>query len=147
MLRNITGTVMRGGSVSNAFTVLVTNGSNTSLYCDARDVTVYCDPVAPGLNAGNKGVALPEAGSRFRHIIAGCDPTATDWRKIKNHCMDVSETAPTTGKYVAGHVVTKRTVGYDAGTSSVVTGWLRLTTGENHVVGSGGDWWPIRAKS
>ena len=147
MLRNITGNIVSGGAVSNAYTVIVTNGSEISDYCDIRGVTVYCDPTAPGLNAGNKGVAKPEAGSRFRHVIAGCDPTQPDWRLVKNHCRVVSDDVPTTGKYVAGHIVYRRLPAYDSGSSSVVTGWVRLTTGSSHTVASNGDWWPIRSKA
>lgn len=97
---------------------------------------LYCDPADTGYDSGNKGIGdIPKAGPEWSHIIVDSDPTSANYMKVLKIPQDQDDNQPTGGKYVQGHLV--RNESPTAG-SSVVYGWLRLTTGTTHI--SGTDW-------
>jgi hypothetical protein len=102
-----------------------------------RRNVVHCFPLAVGSNAGNQGVGtVPPAGRDFTHVIETCDPTDANYGKIKSATVMTSAAQPSTGTYVAGHVVGTAAPGLVNGQPFL--GWQRLTTGSTHVAGT--DW-------
>lgn len=105
-----------------------------------RGNILRCDPTAVGFSTSNKGIGAPAlAGAQYLYLIEGSDPTAADFREVKNACLTEASAMPTSGKYVRGHVVLNNSPTLSAG--KVTTGWIRLTTGSAHV--SGTDWSPL----
>lgn len=106
---------------------------------------VYCKPVAVGTNDSNGGVGFIPAASpnRWHHVIEETSPASADYGKILNICELGGTAVPTTGTYVAGHMI------YNTGPAitlgETVIGWLRLTTGSNHTVGT--DWVVVRSQN
>jgi hypothetical protein len=143
-LRNIRGSVIRGGRVANCWQPVLTGGV-TAERADIEGLTVLCDPVNIAANAGNKGVCQPGAGSEYKHLIVNCDPTSVSFGLIKNHCVDVSAAVPTGGVYVTGHFVRARTP--TTASSKTLLGWLRQSTGTGHTVATTvtADWAPLFA--
>ncbi len=104
---------------------------------------VYCDPY--GSLATNKGVGdIKYQAYGIRYTIWDCDKTSATFNWLINECQTASSALPTTGKYVAGAVVAKfnPTVVGTAPNQYIVTGWMRLTTGSNHVLNT--DWVEMR---
>ena len=106
----------------------VTQGSNVMNVL--RRNVVHCFPLAVGSNAGNQGVGIvPPAGPDFTHVIETCDPTDANYGKIKSATVMTSAAQPSTGTYVAGHVVGTASPGLVNGQPFL--GWQRLTTGQH----------------
>lgn len=99
-----------------------------------------CEPVAEGFSTANKGIGFVLRGPGFIHRIVNSDPSSATYGNILNHCAVFADGVPTAGTYVRGHMVRNNNVGLlgTAGNRYIVTGWTRLTTGTNHVVGI--DW-------
>jgi hypothetical protein len=134
------GWTIRGNVISNVYTpigpTLVVAYANAHL----ENNLLYCDPVAAGWNAANRGIAnVPQASNAFRHMIIDGNSTAATWRAMKNTLPQSANTMPTSGTYLAGQVVYNLTPAVAAG--KVLIGWARLTTGSAHVAGT--DWSPL----
>jgi len=94
--------------------------------------TIYARAVAVGDDPANRGVrVIPAPGLSWRVIDMDSDPASATYGRPGRTLLD-SATMPTNGQYVAGHFVRCS----DPGTGYL--GWLRLTTGNNHVDGT--DW-------
>jgi hypothetical protein len=92
-------------------------------------------PSAVGFNVANKGIGVVElASGRFLWEIIDADPTSATYSAVTNAQLTDSAAMPATGTFVAGAVV--RNSAPAAG--STIEGWLRLTTGSAHVLGT--DW-------
>lgn len=105
---------------------------------------VECDPSTTGFSTSNKGVGnVPRAGSVI-HRIVDADPASATFRQVLNNCPVSFNAQPTTGKYVAGHVVWNNTQAVAGAASSqyIVAGWARMTTGSAHVLNT--DWREMR---
>jgi hypothetical protein len=146
-------TAVAGISVSN--TIGLVCGSNVFKNCGGTGIAgsitveysanvVYADFVGPGDNAGNKGVRLlPSAAIALIVPIDG-DPASATFGHIINAVNTRSLSIPTTGRYLAGQRVWKDTPIREGGGGSQYTilGWLRVTTGTNHVLNT--DWFEMR---
>lgn len=98
-------------------------------------------------NAANLGVRVIPAAVRFVHVIYNGDPTNAAFTNIGTTPRMSSDTMPTTGTYVFGHMVDKVnpaviTTG-GAGTHYILLGWMRMNTGTAHVLNT--DWRELRA--
>jgi len=110
-------------------------GLNTSGV--VKDNVLYCDPLVPHYSTTNKGIAqVHPAGAEYSHIIEVCDPTDANYGKIKSPTVFSALVVPTSGTYVTGHFVTNSNPVVSGGALTI--GWMRLTTGSSHVVGT--DW-------
>lgn len=106
---------------------------------------LYCNPVAHGVHADNVGIAdIANPGLYGSVVIEDGDPASATFGTVLNTCPVRSQSMPTSGKYVTGHVVWS--AGYlvqgSAGNQYTVLGWRRLTTGTGHVLGT--DWAPLK---
>ncbi|NDD53424.1 hypothetical protein EBZ39_06040 [bacterium] len=104
--------------------------------------TIYCKPTATGTNDSNGGVGVIPAASpgRWHYVIEETSPASADYGKILNICELGGTAVPTSGTYVAGHRIFNTSPAYSLGLT--VTGWLRLTTGSSHTLGT--DWVTLR---
>lgn len=99
---------------------------------------VYCDPVSD-VDAGNVGIG-DFGGSIARIgtlIVELGNPSLPDFGRIASSSLVSATSVPSSGKYARGHVVKALAPTKDA-SGRVITGWLRLTTGSGHALGS--DW-------
>jgi hypothetical protein len=134
------GWTIRGNTFSNVYTAVGPTSIVAFANAHMENNLVYCDPVAAGWNAGNKGVAnILQSGPAFRYIIIDEDPTSPTWRAIKNTCPQSANVQPSAGTWVAGHVVTNLTPAISGG--KILMAWIRLTTGSGNVAGT--DWSPL----
>lgn len=128
----------------NVFKNCSTTGIAEGVLTESAPNIVYADFVASGDNVGNKGVRnLPSAAYNIIVPING-DPTTSTFGQIANTVQMQSVAIPTTGRYVAGHRVSKNigTVAGGAGSQYIINGWTRLTTGSTHVLNT--DWAEMR---
>jgi hypothetical protein len=105
--------------------------------------TVDCQPAAVGFSTSNKGIGnLPRAGIVVR--VVDSDPGSATYGTVLNHCPTAAPAIPTAGVFVAGHVVQNvaPAVAGAGGSQYVITGWVRLTTGNAHVLDT--DWAQMR---
>jgi hypothetical protein len=93
-------------------------------------------PDAYGFSTSNLGIGTVPRGSSVRWRVVECDPNSSDFRKLINTCFDSASSIPTSGIYVLGHFVRKSNPSVG---SSI--GWLRLTTGSGHTLGT--DWMEV----
>lgn len=109
--------------------------------------TLIGSPVSAGFSTSNVGVGIVHnAGTKYNYIIKDSDPTSVNYGVISNVQVTEATAKPSTGTYVAGAFVKNLTPTISAGPpATVVTGWLRLTTGSNHVLGT--DWAQVIAST
>lgn len=99
-------------------------------------------PFAIGYNYSNLGVGFVhrEDDGSGTNIITDWSPSSpSTYAQLLNHQVDGAAAMPSTGIYVAGKMV--RNTAPTVASGRVLMGWLRLTTGSNHV--SGTDWTPV----
>lgn len=104
-----------------------------------------CNPSTIGFSTSNEGIGtVIRSGEQVKYIIEDGNPTSATFGKILSTTLFDSNTLPTTGKYVAGHVVhcTNPTVGGTAGSQYIITGWIRTTVGTGNVLNT--DWRELR---
>lgn len=133
--------VLTGG---NVFKNCSDTGLNVAGIVELTPNIVYADFVATFDNIGNLGVRLlPPANMNLIVPING-DPTSASFGQIANDVLTRSPSIPTTGRYVQGHFVKaiSTTVSGSPGSQYTITGWLRLTTGNGHVLNT--DWSELR---
>lgn len=104
---------------------------------------VYSDFVGSSDNPGNKGVrSLPNATNNIIVPIDG-DPISATFGSVQNTILTYSGSIPTTGKYAFGHrVLAAPNINGTAGSRYSIVGWVRLTSGSNHVLNT--DWVEMR---
>lgn len=129
---------------------MVNNGGATNLarFTWAGGNTIHADPVvASGYNAANAGIATVQrwADLSAQLVVEDCDPGSATFGRVKNTCTRSASAMPTDGKYPQGWYVSNsaQEIAGPTGGRYVVTGWLRLTTGSAHVLGT--DWQEISA--
>ena len=140
-LQNINGVVVGGNIFKNCSQTGVGLSSNMTI--ESSPNVVYSDFVASGDNVGNKGVRHIPSGSCNIIIPIDGDPTSSTFGHIQNTIRLWTTGIPTTGRYARGHRVM-----LDSPTISganITLGWVRLTTGSNHVLGT--DWAEIRTST
>ena len=92
---------------------------------------------AIGFSTANRGVGVVEyAGERFSYTHYTGNPSGGTYGNINNLQAKEAIAAPSSGFYVAGAFVKNRIPTIVGG--KVLTGWMRLTTGNTH--GGGTDW-------
>jgi hypothetical protein len=100
---------------------------------------VYCQPTSLDYASTNTGVAVPSVpGGRF--VVEDGDPASATFGRIVSPCPPGATTRPASGYWVQGQRVEnlRPTVLGSPGSRYIVSGWVRVTTGANHVVGV--DW-------
>ncbi len=99
--------------------------------------TLHCDPATVGFSVSNRGVGTVEpGGAGWLHVIETCDPADALFGRMRSATLVSAAAMPSAGTYVAGHFVAA-TAPSQANRQTLL-GWLRLTTGANHVAGT--DW-------
>jgi hypothetical protein len=139
-VQNATGFVIKGNTFKNFCVisdVLLSAGDNKAVFLDN---IAECDPVAQGFSTSNRGIGnIPRGGRKVIFRIVDCNPASASYGTIRNNCEVDRNTAPTTGTYVVGHFVQNNAPTISTG--KVLQGWLRITTGSAHVIGT--DWAPV----
>lgn len=139
-VNNTTGFLVGGNTIKNSSQVGIVG--NISEECSAN--IVYSDFVGTSDNPGNKGVRQILSPAVNLNVPIDGDPTSSTFGQIANLPRMRAASMPTVGRYVAGHRVlsdSPAVVG-TAGSRYMVLGWLRLTTGSNHVLNT--DWSEMR---
>lgn len=140
MLRNIRGWTIRGGSVANCYSPVVTR-NDIAADGNIDGLTVICQPAAYNYSASNKGVAQPGEGSTYKHRMVDCTPSSATYGRLLNTCVDTAEALPSGSEiYLRGHFIKRRRPVISGGTKTLI-GWARVTDGTAHV--SGTDWAPF----
>jgi hypothetical protein len=104
---------------------------------------IECQFFATGYSASNFGVGnLPIPGTGYWYSYWLSDSSQVSWNILGNVCLKEKTSIPTTGYYVAGMFVAARSVTPGTSTGTPL-GWLRLTTGNGHVLGT--DWYLVAA--
>lgn len=131
------GVTIGGNVYRNCFRIF--NTSANSIVHFAAEETLRCQPVTIGTSANNIGIAVCPAPARgqYTYIIEDCDPASVTFGQTLNVMVRSSATMPASGYYVQGHFVSN-TAAPTITNSKVLIGWLRLTTGSNHVLDT--DW-------
>ncbi|RUW24663.1 glycosyl hydrolase family 28-related protein [Mesorhizobium sp. M4B.F.Ca.ET.013.02.1.1] len=131
-LGNIVGVKIRRNRLRNCSQPL---SCNFPAQCVVDGNILSGAPSVVGFNVVNKGIGVVEqASGRFLWEIIDADPTSATYGAVTNTQTADSAAMPATGTYVAGAFV--RNSAPAAG--SAIEGWLRLTTGSAHVLGT--DW-------
>jgi hypothetical protein len=118
----------------------IRNVSRVNLPAIGSGNILFAVPTATGFNGSNVGIGnLPNSGPRIIYAVEDGNPKSATFRQHLNACVTESASVPSSGYYVAGHFVvnTSQSVQRDG-----TLGWLRLTTGNGHTVGT--DWKLIR---
>lgn len=132
---NVVGIRFRGNTIRNCYEALYADTTYTR--GDYENNLLICDPAADGYSASNAGIAVVyQAVNGFYHRIEECTPSSATFGQLINHCSTGAASIPTTGTYVKGHIVYRRSPA-----AGGTTRWIRLTTGTGHV--SGTDWDPV----
>jgi len=135
-IANMKGVTVRGNRFKNTCKVIQTNVAS---FTTVAGNTLICEPInaASGFHTSNKGIGIIErAGPRYRYEIRNSDPTSPSYENLTLVQADTSVAMPTSGYYAEGAFVAKTTLAVVS--NRVVSGWLRLTFGTGHVLGT--DW-------
>lgn len=101
---------------------------------------LICEPTGSNYQATNKGIGTVPSGPSWRVVVADCDPTSATFGQTITAPPSTSAAMPTTGTFFAQTFVEKLTK-VPEGTAAdryIIWGWIRITTGSNHVLGT--DW-------
>jgi hypothetical protein len=97
-------------------------------------------------SSSNKGIGAPSDSfaSQYIAVYENSDPTQSAYGQTINGPDMRGNTMPTSGYYLTGHVVESVNVSVlgTAGSQYTLRGWLRLTTGNAHVLNT--DWRELR---
>jgi polygalacturonase len=129
------GVVLTGNTCKHMGQVF-SAGENPGSYYEGN--FLWSQPTAAGNNAANKGIRVVDAAQV--NVIYDGDPTSATFGQITTFPAYAGSAVPSTGFYVAGHVVrrTTPTIAGSAASRYVIHGWIRITTGSAHVAGT--DW-------
>ena len=132
-INRIYGCSLSGNVFKNCYLPVLQELDLVSPYAQfvAGDNFVYCEPVSQTYSASNKGVADPGYGSDYTHIIYDADPTSATFGVVSLLPRKSATVKPSAGTYVQGYFVKNSSPTVAAG--KVPIGWIRLTTGSNHV--------------
>lgn len=103
---NTLGAAVVGNTFANCYEPIYAD--STRIRADYAGNIVICQPASGGhaYVAANAGVGVPgRAGAGFSHRIVDCTPTSATYGQVLNMCPTEAQTVPTSGWYVAGHVV------------------------------------------
>lgn len=122
------GCVVTENEFLNCCTAL--SGDTTKNLID-RNLVWLSTPAALGFNTGNKGIGnVPAASLGFDYMITDCDPTSANYMEVGVTLPRRASAMPSSGWFPAGWIVFSST--------GSTLGWMRLTTGSNHTLGT--DW-------
>lgn len=136
---NVDGLTIEGNHFRNLCVPLEDSGSSKLNL--VRGNYCYSEPASLGFSTSNKGVGtIFRTGiqGRFIHIHEDCTPTSATYGQILTNPHVAFTAMPSTGTYVAGHFVYNTAPG-----AGGYLGWVRLTTGNAHVLNT--DWKPAGA--
>jgi hypothetical protein len=138
-IQNTFGVAIGGNTFKNTAQTGI-GGNNPETFANIA----YSDFTAPFNTATNKGVrSVPSASVNVIVPIDG-DPTSPTFGQILNPVLSRNHAMPSSGRYLMGHRVwcdSPSLIG-TAGSHYFVLGWLRITTGSNHVLNT--DWVEMR---
>lgn len=99
---------------------------------------IYARAAATGTSSSNAGVRnIPRSSGAYIVIDRDSNPLSATYLKTDAEILTQSQTIPSTGRYVEGHFVRHSDPSIDSD-GSYIAGWLRLTTGTGHTLGT--DW-------
>ena len=115
----------------------IANDGN-AIYSMSGEQLLYCEPVSVSNNADNKGIRdIFYPNEFFKHAVEVSDPTNSMYGSLIRPHRPYSGGKPNSGFYLSGEVVSVRQKTVDAN-GMIFNGWLRITTGSDHVLGT--DW-------
>lgn len=124
------GLKIENNKISNV--AIVANGGTGMRDHYWQNNIIRCEPFTDGWSTNNKSVGgVPHCAAGFVYEIYYSDPSQPNYNTQKSQTLQLSPSIPTSGTYVAGCVVRANNV-------ANVFGWVRMTTGINHVLGV--DW-------
>ncbi len=134
---HLSGLFIAGNHVRNVSTPLVQSpGAANNL----RGNIVHADPHALGFSVENAGVGeIAAAGPAWSYVIEASDPTAPDYGQVRSPTLASASAPPDHGSWVTGTFVAADPPHMAEG--RLVTGWLRMTTGDGNRPGT--DWLPV----
>lgn len=113
-----------------------------------RGNTYVCQPDTSGdhVSTGNKGIGDLASLSNNRFVFEDSDPTSDTYgQSLGAQGIAEFDAMPSSGFYMKGQVVVNRNVTVKGTTAAqyVVTGWKRLTSGDEHTLNT--DWVELRS--
>lgn len=118
-----------------------------------RDSLIYAQnnivdqyPVSYNFDSNNLGVGyVSRIGTTI--CVRQCNPTEENYDQIINYIREESLNQPVSGYYIDKHFVKNllATPKGSSGSKDIVLGWIRLTTGTNHINGT--DWATVKANT
>lgn len=139
----INGAVIGRNHYRNVFQAIHSDGTTFNQFI-APEVQ-HCLPAAVGYNSGNTSIGSVGYGQEvYQCVLETGDLSSSSYETIASLTYPVLDAMPNSGTYVQGQFVRNRnpvativnTV--TGGGGSYVFGWIRLTTGSSHVLGT--DW-------
>ena len=123
--------------MKNCYTPIMTPQSALSADTNyvGQDNVIFCMPSVVGFSTDNLGVGEVPYGNEATAIVQDCDVTSSTYGAILTTPKKYSGAMPSSGTYVEGFSIERTNVG---ATNNTVSGWVRLTTGSDHVYGV--DW-------
>jgi hypothetical protein len=109
--------------------------------------TAHCGtPTGFYFNAANSGiVTILDNGEISNYIIENSNPTSgSSYLQVSSSMRVAASSMPTSGWFVRGHFVKNFAPSLDAN-NMAISGWLRATSGSNHVAGV--DWITARVSN
>ena len=138
-----TGVVISGNKIQNASRVLVSTNPTRQIISNN---VIAASPAVVGQNTSNRGVAqIYNAGAGYSYIIVDPDTTSSTYGQELFTQYPSASAMPSSGTWVAGAMVNNTSATIGGAMSSVVTGWLRLTTGSGNVANV--DWAPLYSRT
>lgn len=132
-MKGMKGLIVRGDRFANCIKPIHASVADPHTVADIHGCLAICDPAASGFSTSNKGIGEVPAGRLWTHKIVHCDATdAVNFELLKNLCPTQASAMPVSGTFVARHFVR------NTDPTSIIKGWLRMTTGSAHVAGV--DW-------
>ena len=136
--------VFNGNQIKNVYWAFTGTNPNRA---QAEGNTFICDPISSDSpdNKGIRSLRFPVAGQKNNIMIVDSDPSSLNYGQLINNCLTFSSSTPTSGKYLSGWTVLNSSPSIlgSPGSKYVITNWLRLTDGTNHVLNT--DWAEVRA--
>lgn len=130
--------ILDGGSYKNLSSIAQVVSGGVA-YTPAA-VTLHGDFAGIGDNAANGGVRVVPGNVPVIYARVNTDKTSPDFNKVTGITGRTAAAMPTSGHYLAGQTVMAPVPIIRSGYA--VTGWLRLTTGNEHAAGT--DWSELR---
>lgn len=133
LLQASTGHTIRGNIIKRVCRVMdLATSTNQALFLHNF---IEAQVAATGFSTSNVGVGnCPLSGPGFIYRIVDNNNASATYQNTLNNCFVENSAMPSTGTYVRGHFVANNTPTIAA----KIIGWLRITTGASHVLGT--DW-------